>query len=59
MKNLFIRSTGIDLASDWEDLYLDNQGAEEGVDYRRFWFDVDPDKDATTCLKLINYEIFG
>ena len=59
MKNLFIRSTGIDLASDWEDLYLDNQGAEEGVDYRRFWFDVDPDKDATTCLKLINYEFLA
>lgn len=56
MRALFIKSTGIDLASDWEDLYLDSEGPEGGMDYRRFWFDVDPDKDAVTCLKLINYE---
>lgn len=56
MRTLFLKSSGIDLASDWENLYLGNEGPEGGMDYRKFWFDVDPDKDAVTCLKLINYE---
>ena len=29
------------------------------MDYRSFWFEVVPDKDATTCLKLINYEFLA